>query len=134
MITDEDRMIAMITVRQMSDWTIQESIREYNEDEESMDEHDWLLLAADLEEKDKRQREGRWNPVPPPHVDELYDEFPAEPDEEGIAYANRLQEIGLSRGILRQCSLGWHDECSKRRNPASFIDCKCQCHGDPDEN
>jgi hypothetical protein len=128
MITDHDRMIAFTVVKTMSDWNIQESIREYNEDPDTMDEHDYLLLAADLQEKEIRESEGRWNPVPPPQVDELFDEFPRIENEPPETYAQRLAMIGQSRGILRQCSLGWHDECSARR--FGNTTCNCQCHAD----
>lgn len=69
---------------------------------------------------------GRWYPAPPPAL-------PGETDD---TYTDRL--IGV-RGEelrpydhhrLRQCSIGWHSECSRHRDRDSA--CRCPCHGDPD--
>jgi hypothetical protein len=61
---------------------------------------------------------GRWYPNRPPA-------FPGESDD---AYTNRLLGIGDTypydhrRG--RQCSIGWHEECSD----PSGASCECPCH------
>lgn len=57
---------------------------------------------------------------------ELLDLYPQREGEDGFAYAQRLAEEGRARGILRQCSIGWHNECSCARY--GYTDCKCECH------
>lgn len=32
---------------------------------------------------------------------------------------------GAEKGIFRQCSIGWHDECSDPHGD----ECNCDCHG-----
>jgi hypothetical protein len=60
---------------------------------------------------------------------ELHDEYPPYEGEEAYAYTNRLIQEGRARGMLRQCSIGWHNECSCTLYPAlAGTDCKCDCH------
>lgn len=59
------------------------------------------------------------------------EEAPA-PDTNGESdaeYTDRLVREGAALGKNRQCSIGFHDECS---NPAGDK-CKCECHRDPAE-
>lgn len=39
---------------------------------------------------------------------------------------DRLCAVGASLGLNRQCSIGWHDECSDPEGET----CRCLCHGD----
>jgi hypothetical protein len=51
-----------------------------------------------------------------------------EPQREGESAGDRtdrLAKLGAQRGINRQCSIGWHDECS---DPEGAV-CRCECHG-----
>lgn len=62
---------------------------------------------------------GRWYPnMPPP--------LPGETDEQ---YTNRMLGVGGSspydHSRNRQCSIGWHEECSDRDNSGR---CECPCH------
>ena len=38
--------------------------------------------------------------------------------------SNRLIHAGAKAGKFRQCSLGWHEECSDPYGE----DCRCECH------
>jgi hypothetical protein len=40
------------------------------------------------------------------------------------AYTDRLARLGSERGVYRQCSIGWHYECSDPRGQK----CRCNCH------
>lgn len=42
------------------------------------------------------------------------------------ARTNRLLKVGQSLGIYRQCSIGWHSECSDPKGE----ECQCLCHGE----
>jgi len=127
MITDQDRLIAKKVVAVMSDYNIQTSIEDYLRDgPDTMDEHDHLLLAEDYAEKERREKAGTWNPVEPKPFVDLIKEFPRGEDEGEYPYTNRLLRIGQERGYLRQCSIGWHDECSDRRSNEGM--CSCPCH------
>jgi hypothetical protein len=63
---------------------------------------------------------GRWFPQMPPHLD----------GETSDAYTNRLtgadrtNRIPYDHDRNRQCSIGWHGECSDPRGVA----CQCPCH------
>lgn len=46
------------------------------------------------------------------------------PDETNGEYTDRLVALGSALGINRQCSIGWHYECS---DPAGDT-CRCACH------
>jgi len=126
MITPRDRLIAELTVRNQLDWDIQKSIEEYEAEPETMDEHDHLLLAEDRKQMQERKDAGTWNPVEPPVIFDLPKELPKESWEDDNQYAARLQKRGMERGILRQCSIGWHMECSTRRSGG--YGCNCPCH------
>lgn len=54
----------------------------------------------------------------------LSEKYPPEPDEEAGTYAARLISHAREAGIFRQCSIGWHEECSD----AYGEECKCSCH------
>jgi hypothetical protein len=41
------------------------------------------------------------------------------------ARTDRLRATGASLGLNRQCSIGWHDECSDPQGDT----CRCLCHG-----
>lgn len=47
------------------------------------------------------------------------------PDADRAEAAMALIREGSKRDIFRQCSLGWHMECSD----PSGDDCQCGCHG-----
>lgn len=49
---------------------------------------------------------------------------PAEYESWAIAWTNAHTLEGHHRGIYRQCSIGYHDECSDPRGD----ECRCQCH------
>lgn len=69
---------------------------------------------------------GRWYPNQPPAL----------PGEDDDAYTNRLLGAGgatrpYDHSRNRQCSIGWHDECSDRRNIGAIDKadgCGCPCH------
>jgi hypothetical protein len=62
----------------------------------------------------------RWYPNQPPGL----------PDETDEQYTNRLLGIGqpspYDHQRNRQCSIGWHNECSDRSHSGQ---CGCPCHG-----
>jgi hypothetical protein len=66
---------------------------------------------------------GRWYPSPAPALD----------GEDDDAYTNRLTGADRSGGYPydhqrnRQCSIGWHMDCSGWRGPSG---CYCPCHAD----
>lgn len=47
--------------------------------------------------------------------------------ETADAWTDRLAREGAALGINRQCSIGWHGECSTRRDGAN-AKCRCDCH------
>lgn len=51
----------------------------------------------------------------------LPEQHEGESDDEWTA---RIHNIGHDQGRFRQCSIGWHDECSDRGNG----ECECPCH------
>lgn len=59
---------------------------------------------------------------------ELPDEFPAAPGEDSWGYTERLIGLGQARGYWRQCSIGYHTECSVALGYADPGSCKCPCH------
>jgi hypothetical protein len=59
---------------------------------------------------------------------DLTKELPQERGEDDFAWTNRLLVAGRERGYWRQCSIGWHDECSVTRGYAAPGACKCPCH------
>lgn len=52
---------------------------------------------------------------------ELPSKREGETDEQ---WTDRIHRSGAALGRFRQCSIGWHDECSDRQGD----DCKCPCH------
>lgn len=57
----------------------------------------------------------------------LYDELRrSDPiDEEAT---DRHAAEGAAKGRLRQCSIGWHEECSDRSGINWQGECQCPCH------
>lgn len=53
--------------------------------------------------------------------------FPIAEGETPEAWTNRINGEGASRGVYRQCSIGWHDECSQRFE-GEDAECRCACH------
>lgn len=56
--------------------------------------------------------------------------YPAKPGEDVSAHTTRLLRHAREHGTNRQCSIGWHGECSDR-GLGEDADCNCICH-DPD--
>ena len=53
----------------------------------------------------------------------LYDELATtDPD------TDEQVRIGAAKGRNRQCSIGWHEECSDRSGINWNGDCQCPCH------
>lgn len=48
-------------------------------------------------------------------------------------WSDRLMQAGRKAGVYRQCSLGWHDECSQRAHWGPGCECNCTCHVEPRE-
>lgn len=48
-------------------------------------------------------------------------------------WSKRLMVEGHKHGVYRQCSLGWHGECSQRREYGPDCECNCTCHVEPRE-
>lgn len=57
----------------------------------------------------------------------LTEMYPIRPDETAEAWTDRILSHATEHGTYRQCSLGWHEECSQRQLGAD-ADCKCICH------
>ena len=69
---------------------------------------------------------GRYYPDMPPRL-------PGEtPDQytDRLTGADRTDRRPYDHRRNRQCSIGWHDECSDRDNPADRT-CECPCHTTP---
>lgn len=47
------------------------------------------------------------------------------------SWSNDLMQTGGEHGVYRQCSLGWHGECSRRENWGPDCECQCRCHVEP---
>lgn len=43
------------------------------------------------------------------------------------SWTDRLCREGAAIGVFRQCSIGWHDECSTRGDGPN-AECRCTCH------
>lgn len=50
--------------------------------------------------------------------------YPPEPNESGLDYTKRLLSHAREAGTFRQCSIGYHEECSDRYGD----ECQCSCH------
>ena len=59
--------------------------------------------------------------------DELTILYPPEPGESATDWTMRVLSHASEHGTYRQCSIGWHDECSQ----GTAGDCECLCH-DPE--
>lgn len=55
--------------------------------------------------------------------------YPAKPGEDASAHTDRLLKHAREHGTNRQCSIGWHDECSEI-DRGDDADCNCLCHAD----
>ncbi|ALY10503.1 hypothetical protein TAEYOUNG_46 [Arthrobacter phage TaeYoung] len=42
-----------------------------------------------------------------------------------------MVRIGAKHDVYRQCSIGWHLECSVRDQPGDDCPCMCKCHVSP---
>ncbi|ASR78076.1 hypothetical protein SEA_TIMINATOR_46 [Arthrobacter phage Timinator] len=49
----------------------------------------------------------------------------------GSTHTDKLNHIGAQLGIYRQCSIGYHGECSVAEQIGDDCPCKCKCHVDP---
>lgn len=54
-----------------------------------------------------------------------------EGDEDLAVWSQRLMDAGHKHGVYRQCSLGWHGECSQRSDHGPDCPCNCKCHVEP---
>lgn len=54
----------------------------------------------------------------------LTEKYPPGPNEDGSAYTGRLLGLAREHGTFRQCSIGWHHECSDPYGE----ECMCSCH------
>ena len=50
--------------------------------------------------------------------------YPPGPDESSAEYTGRLLGLAREHGTNRQCSIGWHHECSDPYGE----ECMCSCH------
>lgn len=57
---------------------------------------------------------------------------PQLPGEDDLVWTGRLLAASREAGTFRQCSIGWHEECSQQQaGPDS--ECNCLCHADEAE-
>lgn len=61
-------------------------------------------------------------------------DFPQLDGESDAAWTERLTREAARHGVYRQCSIGWHDECSQRRKPGPECPCNCSCHTETPED
>lgn len=54
----------------------------------------------------------------------LMEKFPINPGETAAEHTGRLLREARTAGTFRQCSIGWHEECSD----AYGEECMCSCH------
>lgn len=59
--------------------------------------------------------------------DELQMLYPIRDGEDPMAWTTRVLSHAHEYGTYRQCSIGWHDECSERHLGAD-AECRCLCH------
>lgn len=50
--------------------------------------------------------------------------YPPGENETAAAYTDRLLTLARQHGTFRQCSIGYHDECSDQYGES----CNCSCH------
>lgn len=55
---------------------------------------------------------------------DLTEKYPPGPEEDAAAYTNRLLGHAREAGTFRQCSIGYHNECSDPYGD----ECMCSCH------
>lgn len=55
---------------------------------------------------------------------EMAELYPRRPGEEAGAWTNRVLSHSRDHEVNRQCSIGWHEECSDPRGES----CRCLCH------
>jgi hypothetical protein len=55
--------------------------------------------------------------------------YPYRDNESAEAWTDRVLSHAKEHGTYRQCSIGWHDECSQWDLGESAV-CRCLCHGD----
>lgn len=57
------------------------------------------------------------------------------PEANGLAvdaWTDAMAREGANTGVNRQCSIGWHEECSERdADPNDPQNCRCVCHAFP---
>ena len=62
-----------------------------------------------------------------PRVD-IPESFPRNDGESRESWTERITREAAKHGVYRQCSIGWHEECSQRRTPGPECPCNCTCH------
>lgn len=62
---------------------------------------------------------------------DLINLYPMKPDESEGAWTDRLLHLSRIHGTYRQCSIGWHGECSQR-HLGTEGECNCICHAPED--
>lgn len=65
--------------------------------------------------------------APRPRID-IHATFPQRDGESRESWTERLTREAAKSGVYRQCSIGWHAECSQRRKPGPECPCNCTCH------
>jgi len=55
--------------------------------------------------------------------------YPYKPGESAVEWTNRVLSHAGVHGTNRQCSIGWHGECSDR-GLGEAAECNCICHGE----
>lgn len=55
--------------------------------------------------------------------------YPYRENETPEAWTNRVLPLAQQYGTYRQCSIGWHEECSQRHMGAD-AECACLCHAE----
>ena len=54
--------------------------------------------------------------------------YPMMPGEDEMVWTGRLLTHASEFGTFRQCTLGWHEECSQRGHHFPDSECACLCH------
>lgn len=54
----------------------------------------------------------------------LTEKYPPDGDEGAAEYTGRLLQLAREHSVNRQCSIGYHDECSDPYGDS----CMCSCH------
>jgi hypothetical protein len=66
-------------------------------------------------------------PAPRARID-ISGTFPRREGESRESWTERLTREAAKSGVYRQCSIGWHEDCSQRRKPGPDCPCNCSCH------